>query len=624
MKRKSPPSNATVPAGHRAARLAAAAVLVALTFIVYSNTLSNGFVSDDGFLITGNPWIRSVKNLPEVFTSFTGGFSEANLQQSTYRPMMFVLFIFEYMLFGLNPQGWHLISVVLHASVGVVVFFILSFLLAEYPPRGEAEGPGSPVYLPALLGSAVFASHPVNSEPVAWVSSATELLFTLFVLLAFYIHIRSLSLEKGEKGAGGAGEGGGGGGGSVLFRRVLPALFFLIALFLKETAVVLPVIIFIHDWLKEKRLLSVARTRAYIPYVIAVALYTLIRLFAIGGVTPGSWFHYYLSAAQFALNAVVLFIEGLRMLVFPVGVYPFQILEPVLSISEPRALVSVVLTLSIPVFLFLFRRKIHPLYYLASAIIVLPMLPALYTPAITRFSFAERYLYFSSAGFALFVALVFRWVAGRGPAEKRVGVVLLCLVIAASSIAAARKNLYWRTNLTLAGSALRGSPDNYFALYQIGNELAGLDRYEEAVPRYREAIEIISRQRYPDAEILGFARTALADAYFSTGKTDQALAEYEGLLRTDPENPLLNYQAGYIYQQKGLLDDALFHYREAARRFKGSEDLRDTYLNIGNVYAGKGMPGDARSSYFKALEVSPDDPLVLRNLRLLDEGSRGR
>ena len=75
----------------------------------------------------------------------------------------------------------------------------------------------------------------------------------------------------------------------------------------------------------------------------------------------------YLSWDQYVLNACALFVKYLRVLVLQVYNYPFQLLDPVFSITELRAFIPVALILAIfPIFLLL-RKLINPLYWLATA-----------------------------------------------------------------------------------------------------------------------------------------------------------------------------------------------------------------------------------------------------------------
>ena len=84
-----------------------------------------------------------------------------------------------------------------------------------------------------------------------------------------------------------------------------------------------------------------------------------------------------------------------------------QMLEPVFSPFEPRAVAAFAGIAAALIILLLFSRK-DRLGFFALAILVLPVLPALYSPAVSRVPFADRYLYFPAAGLGLFAALLYR------------------------------------------------------------------------------------------------------------------------------------------------------------------------------------------------------------------------
>jgi len=593
--------------------------LIVLVSTVYLNTLSNGFVSDDGFQIFANPWIKGAGRLVEIFSGYSGAYSGTTLQKATYRPLMYVVFMAEYALFGLGPRGWHAVNILFHILNVILVFFIASFLIRTFhsplrsPSRSnDQKGPFTPP-LTAIIAAALFATHPAASETVSWVSAMPELGFTFLVLLSFYTHIRS----------GGAGRDSGKEtqGRSALSYSPAAALFFLALLF-KETAVAILPLVFIYDILRDKKI-SIKGLKRYLPYGAAFGAYTIIRISVLGHFTPATSFNSYMSGPQFFLNGATGFIKALRMLVYPVHDYPFQIFNPVLSILDPWAIVSIPMTVVIIIAFFFLRKKVSPLYILAASFIVLPVLPALYTPAVSRFGFAQRYLYLSSVGYGLFAALLLKGISTRGPFKNtpalRGGVIALtALMILLYSYRTATANLFWRDNLTLARSALKGSPDNYFALFQIGNELSRKKAYGGAINAYKKSIAILQERRYQDRGILKDARMGLANAYFSAAMTEDALREYSALTKSYPPNPSVKYRLGYIYQQKGLCGEAINYYASAFALFKKPSNIRDSLINMGNCLIKEKRYEEARSSYLKALRVTPGDPLVLNNLKILE------
>ncbi|HUX76203.1 MAG TPA: hypothetical protein VMY40_06145 [Anaerolineae bacterium] len=131
-----------------------------LALLLFWPWLNNYFCSDDWPAI-----LRSVRlswpEIPGWFTTLRGG---------SYRPLHDVFVALCWRLFGLNPLGYRLVSIVLYALVSANVG-VLAHLLT---------GDGRAGALSTLLFS-VFATH---AEPVLWFAATNELLAGLFVLLS--------------------------------------------------------------------------------------------------------------------------------------------------------------------------------------------------------------------------------------------------------------------------------------------------------------------------------------------------------------------------------------------------------------------------------------------------------
>jgi len=602
--------------------VAGLAVIAALTAVIYYPALFNGFVSDDGFQILANPWIKSVGFIPEFFGHSVAGLPGHTLQQATYRPLMYTAFTFEYALFGLNPAPWHLVNITVHALNGLLVFFISASLLEVFgggrggKAGGDDEGRLSPLvlWLTSLTAGALFISHPAASEPVSWVSALPELSFTFLVLLAFYFHI-NLS----------------GGGKKTSIARYAGAPLFLLGLLFKETAAALPLFIFIYDVLSKRRSGAVVKSLfdkksllLYGAYVAAFLLYMALRISALGHLTPRSSINSYLGPGGLLLNAAAGFYKALVLLFWPMGstAYPFQIFNALATPFEARAIVALVFTAVFFIALFVFRKKLHPIVLMTAALMVLPVLPALYTPVITRFDFAPRYVYLSTTGYALFTAFFLRWLFQRRvfrdkATPQNLGVALSWVLITLCAFSASARSREWVDNMTLARAALRGSADNYYALYQIGNAEEGRGAHDEAIIYYKRAISVIEGQEHQDLQTLRDSLMGLGAADAATGRATEAVAAYEALLQFYPAYAPANYRLAYLYQGRGSCERALSYYRRALVNYSEAMHKRNTLLNMGNCYARLGLNERALESYSEALTFVPGDAVVINNIRTL-------
>lgn len=594
----------------RTYRLFFAALLAGVSFAVYWSTLSNGFVYDDNFQILKNPWIRGFSRLPEMFTTDSYGFMEEGFRTNTYRPMLFTVYGVEYALFGLKPWGWHLFNVMFHAANSVMVFFTLSLLL-----KGEAGEAASRPYSSdrhAFAGALIFTVHPANGEAVAWVGCVPELLYTLLCLASFYLYVATVSDGKG--------------GGRVFAGRSLSVFFFFAAAFFKETAAALPLFIFVYDCLvkKDERVISAGKVKRYLPYFLAGVAYLVIRYHAIGGMAPGYRMHAYLSGFQKLLNIFPLFVKYLWTLILPLSYHPIQPLDPVFSLFETRAALSVLITLGLSSAVFMFRKKLHPLFLFSFSIIIIPLIPGLYAYSVSITPFSDRYLYFPTIGFALAVSLASRELPLKGGYNGSRGAAAFFIAVAVFyALISAGRGAVWRDDLSLWSASYGGSRDNYIAVYSLGDIYLKKGLTDEALVRLDEALRLNKALRYPDSSTMYLTRKALAEAYDRKGRYDDLMSEYTEILRIKPGDAFASYNLAVMYQARGFLKESIELYRNALASAVKPRHRRDILNNIGVCYAGMGMPEEAVANYREALKYSPGDPVVLNNIKAAtDKGGR--
>src|SRR5713226_1078401 len=141
-----------------------------LSVLAYANSLSGEFVFDDTEQIVENQDIRSWDNLTKAFTTHVWEFRDQPGSLNVppplpyYRPLFTVMLTVEFHLFGLWPQGWHLVSLLLHVLCAIGVFYVI--LLTS----GRSLIP--------LFAALLFAAHPVHAESVSWISGMTDPLTT--------------------------------------------------------------------------------------------------------------------------------------------------------------------------------------------------------------------------------------------------------------------------------------------------------------------------------------------------------------------------------------------------------------------------------------------------------------
>jgi len=174
-------------------------IILLVSFGIYFNALFNGFVYDDKLQVLDNRWIKDLNHIPDMFSKSVWSFQGETIISNYYRPLMHLFFMLNYYIFGLRPWGFHLLNILFHTGVSILVFVNASRLLrapSNSSQLGEQGFVGS-LLSPPFVGALVFATHPIHTEAVAWVSGVPELSYTFFFLLSLYLYMR---FEEGMKG----------------------------------------------------------------------------------------------------------------------------------------------------------------------------------------------------------------------------------------------------------------------------------------------------------------------------------------------------------------------------------------------------------------------------------------
>lgn len=461
--------------------LAATAVAV-IVIAVWSFSLYNGFVYDDHKYLVGNPWVKDAAFIGDIFSSSTAAFDPADVASNTYRPMLYMLYMGEYLSFGLTPFYFHLVNILAHAANAVFVFFVASSLF-------EKDGRAS--IFPALFAGLAFGLHTINAEAVNWVSASTELFFTLFVLAGLNLYLRRPS-------------------------GLFSAPFFLMALLFKETAAALPVIIFLYDYARGRAFRD--RWKAYCLFIAAGVVYALMRFHAIGGVMHHKQAD--LSALEAFINIFPLVAAYVSKLALPVSLSAIYEFHPARSAFDPRVIIGAAVVLAFCGALFFSRRR--PAVFVGLSMMAVPLLPVLYVPALSSSAMADRYLYLPSAGLAIVMASL---ASKLDKKAAKASVVVAAALLAAWAAGSASRSQVWKSDHALWADAVEKAPNSPNAHYNYAWANHNSGRMMEAVEHYRRAASLA-----PSAD----AHYNLGIIFMGQSMIDEAQAEFTAALEIDP------------------------------------------------------------------------------------------
>ena len=590
-------------------------LILAITLVVFLNSLGGEFVYDDGYQILKNPTVQSADNIPAMFTQGVWQFMSSDTSKAVglyYRPMFNSLLIVNYQLFGFSPFGWHLVSLLLHLAA---TFLVYRLARAWDQPREIAA-------LAALL----FGVHPIHVESVAWVSGVPDPLATVFVLLALLFHERSVREGSNNK-------------------WVLASLgMALLALFTKEVAIVLAGAVAVREWLRSEgeesfgaRLNRTVQRAA--PFVIAGFLYLAARIAVLGFISKPEPKAVNITTEQVLLTQPSVLFAYVRMLFAP---YPLSVIYDHGYVNAPNQppfwLPLLLIVAVIAVSLWLVRNSKVGL--LALAWVVMFLLPVMNLKAFNpeESIIHDRYLYLPSVGFCLLAAMGLGWLYQRAAAssKKLVMAAAILIVVVFSGLTFAQ-NFTWQNDLTMATHALNYAPGrpfllNYLAAYHSGkNNSAEAEKfYRQAIaakPDYYDAMSnlgdiyykqnnfVESEKLYSQAVAAGARYTQtlynLADSRAKQGRYADAEQPLQMAIAEQTSYAEAHFYLGWVNQQQGKLPLAETSYRNALNY---KPEYAEARINLATVMNDQGRLKEAESQLVEVKRTQPGNPVMLYTL----------
>jgi tetratricopeptide (TPR) repeat protein len=633
-----------VLAGNRNAIL----LLFVLVVGTYLNTLWNQFTYDDRPYVKENKYITSLRYLPDIFTK---AYPPDDPDLSLYRPLVELSYLTDYAVGvhqtelslltaqpEVSPIPFHITNILIHFAVCIALYFlVLRFTRERIVP---------------LVSAAIFAVHPVHVEVVASVAGRAESLCALFYLLSihFFVSWRE-SVAKRESGE----------------RYLSPPLllsiaWFFAALLSKETAITLPVILFLVDMLVlktygeerscVKRLGRLFAT--YLPYIAVFVFYAAVRVLVIGevGIKEKMTYFYEKNPSTVMPSMLIAFVMYLKLLVIPTILhadYNFPILfVDHYFIQEPQrllsawALIGLVLLvgyLSISFILAFSKQRIAFLLF---------WLPVTLFPVSNIIPFgdfmAERFLYLPSAAYCVLIGALFAYalarIGGESARRRRTLWIVVAVFIALLGLRSAVRNTDWRNGIQFWKAVLRTAPENRDVYYALGHVYAdsskehlmlgnlareradfsaAAEHLEQAAKDEERAIHYyqVSIEKHPD----------YYQAYYNLGillseaqKPDHLAARrlFERGLKYYPQNlqhiDTFYFAIGLSYGKTGEYERAAEYVQRALRL----QPRNVKYLNsLGSALANLRQYDRAEALWKKALEIEPDNPETHENLEKL-------
>lgn len=575
-----------------------------LAFVAFLPALDAGFVDwDDNVNFLDNSGYRGLgpRELKWMFTATRMGH---------YIPLTWLSLGLNYALGGMEPRGYHLGNLVLHAANAALLFFVARRLLAaaiSSAPQGEgtadrthqAEGNASIVW-GAAVAALLWALHPLRVESVAWVTERRDVLCGFFYLLAALAYLRGATRERTLSGG--------------WLAASLAA--FAAALGSKAIAMTLPATLFVLDVypLRRLRLGWPALVREKLGHV---ALGIVGAVVASWAVTRGAgWTSYdvYGPEARLAMTGYSFWFYPWK-LIWPERLSPLYELPAHVRLLDPEFLWPIVGVAVVTAVLLLGRGRLPGglAAWLHSIIVVAPVSGIAHAGHQLAH---DRYSYLSGLGFAVLAGAAVTWL-DRQRARRRVSrwvfgtaAVAVALALAGLGTGSVAQSRIWHDSESLWRTAVAADPACALCRHKLGNVLLAAQRHGEAEAELTRAIALRPER--------GGAHNSLGALFVDEGRYGEAEAEFREAMRLSPHHGDVAANLGALYARQGRYAEAIALLRRAIVLSPGLSYARGNLAhaldNAGFDLAREGKPAEAVALFEEATGLLPEEAVFWRNL----------
>ncbi|MGZ4973729.1 MAG: tetratricopeptide repeat protein [Limisphaerales bacterium] len=540
-------------------------LLMMLTCIVYLPVLRATFVWDDSFMIADNKMLRSTPGLHDIW--FTN-------KPADHIPVTLTAIWLQWQLWGSNPVGFHVVNVLLHALGAVLLWRVLLRLRL----------PG------AWLAAAVFALHPVCVASAAWVSEQKNTVSLVFYLWTVLCYLRFIEKPNGRN-----------------YAVVLTV--FVLTLLTKGSVVVLPAVLLLLVWWKNREIKRFDLLRL-IPFFVLAFAEALTAIWfqnhrAIGGemiqdlnragqfvaATRAVWF--YLWKAWVPWNIMV---------IYPQWVIDWR------SVVEYLPALAIVAVLAVA---WRFRATWgrHVVFALLALIVTLFPVMGFFNMYFLVFSrVADHWQYLALLVSIPFAVCSVAYLIRKAKWTASVSAGLAIAVLAFLSFSTWIRASVYQSEETLWTDTVARNPNAWMAYNNLGNAVAAKHDTDDSIKIYKQAVAI--KPDFDDAHSnLGNALVAKYEELKGSNKQeaervlDEAVDHLQRAVKLQPKMANFHFNYGIALVDKGRVDEGIKEYEAAIQIRSGFADCRN---NLANALLKANRPKEALEQALIAGQINPN------------------
>ncbi len=548
-------------------------VLVATTFIIYSNSFHNTFHYDDYHSLTKNIHIRKLSNIPKFFADPQTFSSKPGVKM--VRPLLLTSFALNYAWTQYNPWSWILVNLIIHLA-NVILLYLL---LVHFTGKEKF----------ALVASLIFALHPVNTESVNYINCRSTLFETTFMIFSVYAFLRGLVNKK-------------------WLWLALGYISFGLGQLVKEEAIVIIAIVFIIDLLfikGEKKWQE--RIFYYLPFLFVIVIYFIYRQAVMDVLlTQNKPRPFFINIRTQSRSLV----HYLNLLLYPIHLnISYELIVRYRWIKDWVLLAMLYLAVLLGVGIYLWRKLPSYTFFILSFFIFLAPTTLIPLNAIMN----EHRVYLPSISFGiLFADIIFRLMKKLPSTKRKILPNLLLIIFTCYALLVVVRNRVYVSDMRLWRDTIRKSPTKAQVISDLGNAYfrlipPNLDRAEQLYkwaikydPRYFKAYHNLAIVNYRRADQIRDQDPERAKELFKI-----AVKYFKQALNIFPFNPDSWNDLGTTYIQLKEYENAEVCYRKAIRL-----DPLDykAYFNLGYLMEIQKKYPEAEEAYKAAVRIYDQDP----------------
>ncbi|MEC7640870.1 MAG: tetratricopeptide repeat protein [Nitrospinota bacterium] len=551
-------------------------LITLLAFLAYFGTLKSPFIYDDEHAIVHNPHIQRLDHFQET----------VSMGHIENRPFVLLSYAINRELGGLNVMGYHLLNLLLHIFASILLFFLMAELLSLESPTSRSRLKNLP-----LAVALIHTFHPMAVESVAYLSSRSSLLVTLFFLLSFLYWLRFLG-RWGESRF------------SIknVYYLVLVGGFFFLGASSKETIATLPLIGAVYFWLKFSETPPRKKVSAILLILLPLAIYMIYRTTLVGN--P---FFIHTDAASYKMDRAAYFFTQLGVIVFYYGLkllLPINLnLEPdikmVSGLGDPVTFIAAALILLLVCYLNFEKSRLVKFAFIWAAVNILPTSSFIPIKQLA----VEHRTYLPGLGITILIGM---WILNRQFTTWLAKPVLPCFLFLLSLLTVQR-GLDFRSEIFLWQDTAQKSPRKALVHNNLASALIKQKQYKQALQAVEKALSLdpqnisannnkghINYQmgRYPQAQeifdrLIGFG-VETSKVYHNAGMARvrlgqhrNAVSYFQKAVAIDPDAAFLHFALANAYKELKLYDKSLREYKNTLKYQIGH---LGAYNNMGVIF----------------------------------------